>query len=128
VAEVTYEVVVNRDESGAWIVGVPKIPGCHTYGRSLRQARGRIREALALWIDDADRADLRFTVRLPAEVRRELRRAFAARRRSETASEDARRVASRVTATLSNRYGMSRRDVAELLGLSHQRVQQILQG
>ncbi|MEX1046167.1 MAG: type II toxin-antitoxin system HicB family antitoxin [Actinomycetota bacterium] len=123
----TYEVVVERDETGAWIARVPKIRGCHTFGRSLRQARNRIREALALWVDDADRADLRFTVRLPSEVRGELRRVSGARARSEAASKEAGRVASSVASNLSRRYGMSRRDVADLLGLSHQRVQQILQ-
>jgi predicted RNase H-like HicB family nuclease len=32
-------------------VHIKGIPGCHTYGRTLRQAEARIREALALWFD-----------------------------------------------------------------------------
>jgi predicted RNase H-like HicB family nuclease len=56
----TYTVKIERDESGAWIARVPEVPGCHTYGRSLRQAKHRIREALSLWVDDADRAELHF--------------------------------------------------------------------
>ena len=27
-----YRLVIERDESGAWIGRVPEVPGCHTYG------------------------------------------------------------------------------------------------
>ena len=58
VRHTAYRVVFERDESGAWIVTVPSVRGCHTYGRSLHQTRTRIREALALWVDDAETAEL----------------------------------------------------------------------
>ena len=35
----TYRVVYELDESGHWIATVPAIRGCHTYGRSLSEAR-----------------------------------------------------------------------------------------
>ena len=48
----SYVAVYERDsESDAWLVHVKTIPECHTYGRTLRQAESRIREALALWLD-----------------------------------------------------------------------------
>src|SRR5438105_8724101 len=37
-----YRVVLERDESRAWIATVPELPGCHTYGRSLVEAKRRI--------------------------------------------------------------------------------------
>ncbi|MGQ0669714.1 MAG: type II toxin-antitoxin system HicB family antitoxin [Actinomycetota bacterium] len=125
-AEVTYEVVVERDESGAWLARVPSVPGCHTYGRTLDQARRRIREALGLWIDDADNADLAFELHLPAEVRRELVRAQALRERSERVQRQAGDALARAAVDLTARFGLSRRDAAELLGISHQRVQQLV--
>lgn len=41
----------EQDETGAWIVDVPSLPGCHTYGTTLDDARVQIREALALWLE-----------------------------------------------------------------------------
>lgn len=48
-----YRVVFQLDESGAWIATVPAVRGCHSYGRSLNEARERVREALALFVPDA---------------------------------------------------------------------------
>jgi predicted RNase H-like HicB family nuclease len=60
---VRYRVVFDRDVSAAWIVRVPAVSGCHSYGRSLDEARARIREALALWVDDVAGAHLDEEVR-----------------------------------------------------------------
>src|SRR5438270_13191806 len=68
-----YRVVFERDETGAWIARVPSVRGCHTYGRTLEQVRNRIREALALWVGDADEAELVEEIRLPARVHKQIR-------------------------------------------------------
>jgi predicted RNase H-like HicB family nuclease len=125
VAGVTYQVLLERDDE-AWLARVPSVPGCHTYGRSLDQARRRIREALALWVDDAGTADLAFDVRLPRELRREVDRARSARDRSREAQLLAADEVRRAATDLTERLGLSRRDAAELVGLSHQRIQQLL--
>jgi len=49
VAAVSFRVVLERDESGAWIARIPAVPGCHSHGRSLIEARRRVREAVAPW-------------------------------------------------------------------------------
>ena len=54
----SYKITYRRDESGAWIAHVPSIPGAHSYGRTIEQARERIREALGLWIAHPERAEL----------------------------------------------------------------------
>ena len=123
-----YEVIIERDEGGAWLARLPAVRGCHTYGRTLEQARRKIREALSLWVDDADDADLKFEVRLPAKIRSELQRAASARRRSEQAGREAQEALRTAAADLTTSLSISRRDAAELLGLSHQRVQQLLEG
>jgi predicted RNase H-like HicB family nuclease len=121
-----YRVIIERDESGAWLAHVPAVRGCHTYGRTLEQARTRIREALDLWVDDAADADLRFEVLLPARSKDQIRRARVARQESADAQRTATTVTRRAAVDLTQRLGLSLRDAAELLGLSHQRVQQLL--
>jgi predicted RNase H-like HicB family nuclease len=39
-------------EGDWWLASVPALPGCHTQGQSIDQARERIREAIAAWLDD----------------------------------------------------------------------------
>ena len=124
----SYRVDIARDGSGAWLARVPAVPGCHTYGRTLEQARRRIREALDLWVADAATAKLEFRIRLPAEVRAELRRARSARERSAQAQIDAQEATVRAARDLTERLGLSLRDASELLGVSHQRVQQLVSG
>lgn len=123
-----YTVRIARDETGAWIASVPSVPGCHTYGRSLRSAKRRIREALSLWVSDAHDADLRFRFELPASIRREIDQLTKARQRADDAARQAAVVSRRAVRRLLRGWGLSTRDAAELVGLSHQRVQQLLQG
>jgi predicted RNase H-like HicB family nuclease len=120
----SYKVLIERDETGAWIARVPEVPGCHTYGRTLSAARRRIREALGLWIKGAKRARLDFDVRLPREVRDTVRPYEVARRRAETATNDAQEALRAATARLVD-SGLSLRDAGDLLGLSHQRIAQV---
>ena len=46
----------ERDERGFWVADVVGISGCHSQGRSIAQARARIREALGLFVEDAEAA------------------------------------------------------------------------
>lgn len=123
---VNYTVKIQRDESGAWIARVPEVPGCHSYGRSLRQAKGRIREALSLWVDDADEAELAFDVRLPSAIRRKVTASRRAREAAQNAQRQATEMSALTALELVREDGLSVRDAAELLGLSHQRVQQLV--
>ncbi len=95
------------------------VKGCHTYGRSPSEARSRIREALCLFVDDAAHASLADEVRLPADMRRLVTRFRAARDRAARDRKQAEAAARRLAERL------SRRDAAELLNISHQRVQQL---
>lgn len=120
-----YKVVYERDESGAWNAHAPEVPGCHTYGRSLRQARERIREALGLWVDDADAAQLVSDIRLPRQAQTAVRRARTARARVAHHQQEAAEAADQAVHCLAE-LGLSVRDAGEVLGISHQRAQQIL--
>ncbi|MGH9150842.1 MAG: type II toxin-antitoxin system HicB family antitoxin [Acidimicrobiales bacterium] len=122
----TYVAVYERDpDDDAWNVHIKGLDGCQTYGRSLRQARARIREALAVWLD---REPETLTVRdeLPASVASIADGVARARRQAEDAGTRAQRDTVEAVRRLTD-LGLSRRDAAELLGLSHQRVQQLLE-
>jgi predicted RNase H-like HicB family nuclease len=122
-----YVAVYERDtESDAWLVHIKGIDGCQTYGRSLRQAEDRIREALALWLDrDAD--GLTITPEWPSDLASVASEATLARSAASDAAEHAATTLARSAKQL-DRMGLSRRDAADILGVSHQRVQQLLAG
>ena len=120
-----YTALFEQDESGAWIVSVPGIRGCHSYGRSLNEARRRIREALGLFVRNARSVELSEEIRLPAEIRRAVEQGTSARERAERANTEAQRAVTTAARRMVD-AGYSLRDVASLLGLSHQRVAQLL--
>jgi predicted RNase H-like HicB family nuclease len=50
-----YTVLVERDEEGYLIATVPSLAGCHTQAKSLETLMRRVREAIALCLEDAPR-------------------------------------------------------------------------
>ena len=45
-------VVIEQDEDGVFIVSVPTLKGCHSYGRTIREAMNNIAEAASLCLED----------------------------------------------------------------------------
>ena len=121
----TYTVTYERDAAGWWVASVQGIPGCHTQGRSLAEARRRIREALSLFVPHADKAELTANVKLPASVRERVKRYLAARQRAEEEQARALALATETVQSLRKELHLSVRDAGEVLGLSFQRVQQL---
>ena len=121
----TYTAVYERDVTDdAWNVRIKGVPGCQTHGRSIRQAQQRIREALALWLDQ----ELELPVirdQFPAALTSVADEVVRARSAAERADAKAHQQTVDAIRALTDQ-GLSRRDAAELLGLSHQRVQQLL--
>jgi len=122
-----YTVRYEKDESGAWNVQLKELPGVVTYGRTLKEARSRVREALAVWLDDwaaAKAAELVEDVRLPADAKRALKAARDGRRKA--AELQARAVeATRLAVARLEAAGLSLQDAGELVGLTRQRVHQL---
>jgi len=48
---VKFNVTVDRDEDGVWVVECPAIPGCVSQGETKRQALENIKEAIALCLE-----------------------------------------------------------------------------
>jgi predicted RNase H-like HicB family nuclease len=46
-----FQVTIDRDEDGAWVVECPAIPGCVSQGRSKREALENIKEAIGLCLE-----------------------------------------------------------------------------
>ena len=105
-----FKVVFEPDGTG-WFVSIPAFRGCYSQGRSISEARTRIRDVLSLHEEQlngkaaqvARDAVLEEEIRLPAELRDA--QSAAALALSET---------------------RSLRDAGELLGLSHQAIKKIL--
>jgi predicted RNase H-like HicB family nuclease len=122
----TYRVSYRRDaDDDAWLVDVEGLDGVHTFGRTLEQAAVNTREAIAVTEDvqpddvdldehvDVAGADIEELLRLRDQAD-QLHDAYLRRQR-----DVARRLAD---------AGVSRRDSARLLAVSHQRVQQLVSG
>ena len=111
-----------------WLAHVSEIPQVHTYGRTLAKAQAHLREALALWLEiDEDELDLECLPEFSEEVADAL--SSARRSRVEAAEAAARAVADTFHACrLLQDAGLSQRDIASQLGISHQRVHQLLDG
>ena len=117
-----FKVTVRRDpeDRSVWLVNVVGTPGAHTFGRSLVEAKRHAVEVVALWFElDPDQFDIDWDIRLGefAGPVKQARTAMAHAEADRLRRDDAVR---QLTES-----GMSYRDVAELLGLSHQRVAQI---
>lgn len=116
------KVTIRRDpdEHSVWLVHVVGEPGAHSFGRSLAEAKRHAVEVVALWFEmEPEQFEIDWDLRL-GEIARPVKEAKAAIAHAE---EDRARRDEAVRALTD--LGVSYRDVAELLGLSHQRVAQI---
>jgi predicted RNase H-like HicB family nuclease len=54
--DVRYKVVISRDDEGNWLVSVPALPGCHTWGNTRDAALVNAREAIEGYIESLQAA------------------------------------------------------------------------
>lgn len=121
-----YRVSYERDELGWWVASVRGVRGCHTQGRTVDEARRRIQEAMALFVDDAQSANIIDDVKLPRAATKAIRAYTELRKRAAAEDKRAAAAARRAVRLLrSGKLRMSARDAARVLGISHQRVHQL---
>ena len=126
-----YRVDFERDaESGDWTAVIDRSQGvsCVTQGRTIAVARKRIREALALFLDDekaAAEAEFAENFVLPASAKSVLEKAMEARSAAQKAARASAELSEKAAKSLA-KAGVSRRDAADILGLSHGRIQQLV--
>jgi predicted RNase H-like HicB family nuclease len=120
-----YTITYDRDESGAWIAQVRGVREAHSYGRTIDQARERVREALSLWRPNAETAEFVDDIHLPRQASDLVRAFIEARKRADKEQLRAQKSARTAAHALTSRWKYSLRDAGEVLGVSRQRVKQI---
>ena len=96
----SYRVAYERDESGWWVATVRGVRGCHTQGRTVDEARRRIREALELFVDDARKARIVDDVKLPSAATKAIRAYATLRKKADEEDRRAARAARRAVRVL----------------------------
>ena len=122
----TYTARLDHESDGRWSVELAEEPRVHTWGKTIDQALIRMREAAALWFQ-TDEASIKLTAHpvLPTTTGRAVEQARKARDRARTADRLAIEQTRKAAVALTSR-GISMRDAAAILGISHQRVHQLL--
>ena len=122
----TYTAQLEQEGDGRWTVELEEEPRVHTWGKTVDQALTRMKEAAATWFD-TDESAIALVPRpvLPKAASRTVGQARQARERARAADRVAIEQTRKTAITLTGR-GISMRDIAAILGISHQRVHQLL--
>jgi len=121
-----WSVEVTRS-GGWWAIRVPDLPGVFSQCRRLDQVDGHVREAIALMLelDASEVAAIDITVVSPPEIA-ELVQTVEQAEHTARGAIDAAASARREAAQTLMDQGYPMRDIGRLIGISHQRVSQIL--
>lgn len=118
------------EEAGRWNASIAEVPGVVAFGRPLKKARERLRDAFAEWLDDdsaAERAVFVEDVLEAPSLTAAIAASNAAREELARAQAEANR-ALRVALDRLVEHGYTMRQASERLGVSFQRVGQLVRG
>src|SRR2546426_146656 len=116
-----YTVTVSRDQVDGWLAEVKGLDGVRTSARTLESLGDRVKEAIAA--AGAPKGEVGYEY--PRDIIRPILLNDQARGRA-TVAEEAARAQTVQTARELQKAGLSLRDVAYLMMVSHQRVQQLI--
>ncbi|MGH3326007.1 MAG: type II toxin-antitoxin system HicB family antitoxin, partial [Streptomyces sp.] len=120
----TYTATARRSGDW-WALSVPDLPGVHSQTKRLDQAEAEVREAIALMLDiEPEEFDVEVKPVLSEETKVLLGEVEEARRTRERAAEAERQAMRQAAQALTG--SLSQRDAGQLLGVSFQRVSQLL--
>jgi predicted RNase H-like HicB family nuclease len=122
----TYTARCQRAE-GWWAISVPELRGVHTQARRLDKVEATVRDAIALFLDvPEDSFDIRIEPVLPRDLQNKVGRVRKVRDQAEVLQRQAATDSAAVAADLVRRAHLTVREAGRVLGLSHQRVAQLL--
>ena len=121
-----YAVAAERD-GRRWFLRVGELPGVFSQVRRLDQAEGMARDAIAAFLDvSPDGFDVAISVSLPSDLQRDVAGVIDLRgvidRTEREYAERTRRLATRLV----QGEGLTVREAGRVLGLSYQRVSQLV--
>jgi predicted RNase H-like HicB family nuclease len=113
--------------SGAWwAIDVPELPGVYSQARRLDRVESMARDAIALFLDvDPATLEIRVETILPSDLRRDVDAVGRLRADADRLQAESSGALRHLTHELLGR-GLSVRDSAIILGISHQRVSQLV--
>lgn len=119
--------VTARRTGDWWALDVPDVPGAYSQCKRLEQAPDLAREAIALVLDQ-DEADIEVAIepQLPVEMAELVDSIHQAREAMEKIVREVQQVQVTAIHDLVNECHLSYRDVGQIIGISHQRVSQVL--
>ena len=113
-------------EGSNWLVELDGEPRVHTFARTLAKAEENSRDAAALWFEKDDVALKHVCRDLPLDTSDIVWAAREARAEMASAEDRALEVTRQAAHRLMEVAGLSFRDAAHLLGISHQRLHQLV--
>ena len=63
-----FQVVLELDEDGFYVADVPALEGCHTQGRSVEEALAKIREVIAMCVQELREDGKEIQIRYPEVI------------------------------------------------------------
>jgi predicted RNase H-like HicB family nuclease len=122
----TYHVTARRSGDW-WALEVPELPGVHSQTKRLDHADEAAREAIAVMLD-IEPEDIQVTIgaELDQEIEEAVREATRARKEAEAAAAYERDAMRRAAYVITTKKKMSQRDAGAIMGVSFQRISQLL--
>ena len=109
-----------------WAIDVPELPGVYSQARRLDRVEPMARDAIALFLDvDPATFDVHLETNLPSDLRQDVDEVGRLRAEADRLQAESSGAMRHLTHELLGR-GLSVRDAAEILGISHQRVSQLV--
>ncbi|WP_331756633.1 type II toxin-antitoxin system HicB family antitoxin [Streptomyces decoyicus] len=118
--------VTARRSGDWWALEVPDLPGVFSQAKRLDKADEAASEAIAVMLDvEPEEVQVDVQPALPKEAAHAIKAAEAAEEEAERARKAAQKAMQKAAATLTK--SMSQRDAGRVLGVSFQRISQLLQ-
>lgn len=110
-----------------WAITIPQLKGVHSQARRLDQAEPMAREAISLFLDvPVDSFEVDVVPVLPPAVQADVDKARAARGNAEELQREAVTATARAALVLVRGAKLTVREAGQVLGVSHQRVAQLI--